>query len=202
MLTNRRKFHRIPVDEKCIVTIDGAQLECSLVDQSINGGKIAGLDFLVIPAGKTLTVKQDGEEFKAVIRGVTRDERQKMLIGIQRSETIRDDEESDDAMLLNCYIRHDGNLMVCIPLSVESDGRVTIQLWDGMQFPINFTALETMNRTERYKSLMSGSDLKMIAELYGLGTVPMAALADKIFEFEFGHLENCTAKQSCALDNN
>ena len=199
MLTNRRKFHRISVDEKCVVTIDGANLDCSLVDQSINGAKIAGLDFLVVPFGKTLTVKQSGEDFEAVIRGVTRGEDNEMLIGIQRADTLKEDELNSDAVLLNCYIRHDGNMMVCIPVSVEPDGRVKIQLWDGMQFPINYSALETMNRTERYTSLMSGSNLKMIADLYGLGSVPMAELADRIFEFEFGHLENCNAKQAYAL---
>ena len=199
MLTNRRKFHRISVDEKCVVTIDGANLDCSLVDQSINGAKIAGLDFLVVPFGKKLTVKQDGEEFEAVIRGVTRGENNEMLIGIQRSDTLKQDEIKGDSVLLNCYIRHDGNMMVCIPVSVEPDGRVKIQLWDGMQFPINYSALETMNRTERYTSLMAGSNLRMIADLYGLGSVPMAELVDKIFEFEFGHLENCNAKQAYAL---
>ena len=102
-------------------------------------------------------------------------------------------------MLLNCFIRHEGNLMVCIPISVEPSGQVKIQLWDGMQFPIKYSALETMNRTERYASLMSGSNLKMISDLYGLGTIPMAQLADKIFEFEFGQLENCNAKQAYAL---
>ena len=199
MITNRRKYHRITVDEKCVVTIDGATLDCSLVDQSINGAKIAGLDFLVVPFGKVITVKVDDESFEAVIRGVTRDEAGKMLIGIQRSETVDDADESSDAMLLNCFIRHDGNLMVCIPINVEPDGRVKIQLWDGMQFPINYSALETMNRTERYTSLMTGSNLKMIAELYGLGSVPMSQLADKIFEFEFGSLHNCNAKQAYAL---
>ena len=199
MLTNRRKFHRIPVDEKCNVTIDGAKLECALVDQSINGAKIAGLNFLVVPFGKILTVEHCDESFEAVVRGVTRDDKGDMLIGIQRSETVDDDCDNNEAMLLNCFIRHEGSLMVCIPINVEPDGRVKIQLWDGMQFPINYTALETMNRTERYKSLMSGSNLKMIAELYGLGSVPMSQLADKIFEFEFGVLENCYAKQAYAL---
>jgi len=199
MLTNRRKFHRIPVSEKCVVVVDGASLDCRLVDQSINGAKIAGLDFLVIPFGKKVTVKVADEEFEAVIRGVTRGENQEMLIGIQRSDTLDEDEVNGDAVLLNCFIRHDGNMMVCIPISVEPDGRVKIQLWDGMQFPINFSALETMNRAERYASLMSGSNVKMIADLYGLGAIPMAQLADEIFEFEFGHLENCSAKQEHAL---
>ena len=199
MLTNRRKFHRISVEEKCVVTVDGANLDCKLVDQSINGAKIAGLDFLVVPFGKTLTVKVDGEEFDAVIRGVTRGENQEMLIGIQRSDTLKEDDHNSDAVLLNCYIRHDGNMMVCIPVSVEADGRVKIQLWDGMQFPINYSALETMNRTERYTSLMAGSNLKMIADLYGLGSEPMVDLVDRIFQFEFGYLENCNAKQAYAL---
>lgn len=199
MLTNRRKFHRIPVDEKCVVNVDGSKLECSLIDQSINGAKIAGLDFLVVPFGKKLTIDCDGEEFEAVIRGVTRGENNEMHIGIQRSETVDDTEENSDAMLLNCFIRHEGNLMVCIPISVEPNGHVKVQLWDGMQFPINFSALETMNRTERYTSLMTGSNLKMIADLYGLGSVPLAQVADEIFEFEFGTLENCNAKQAYAL---
>lgn len=199
MLTNRRKYHRIPVDEKCTVIVDGARLECNLIDQSINGAKIAGLDFLVVPFGKQVTVSCDGEEFEAVIRGVTRGENDEMHIGIQRAETVDDSAQTGDAMLLNCFIRHEGNLMVCIPLSVEPNGQVKIQLWDGMQFPINYSALQTMNRTERYSSLMSGSNLKMIADLYGLGSVPMAQAADKIFEFEFGKLENCNAKQAYAL---
>lgn len=169
------------------------------MDQSINGAKIAGLDFLVIPFEKKLTVTEDGEAFEAVIRGVTRDENGEMLIGIQRAETVDENEENGDAMLLNCYLRHDGNMMVCIPLSVEPDGRVKIQLWDGMQFPINYSALETMNRSERYLSLMTGSNLKMIAELYGLGSLPLTQMADKIFEFEFGVLESCNAKQAYAL---
>jgi hypothetical protein len=199
MLTNRRKYHRIPVDEKCSVSVDGVKLDCCLADQSINGAKIAGLDFLVVPFGKSVTIESNGEEYEAVIRGVTRDEDGAMEIGIQRSETVDDADESSGAMLLNCFIRHDGNLMVCIPISVEPNGHVRIQLWDGMQFPINYSALETMNRTERYTSLMSGSNLKMIAELYGLGSIPMTQLADKIFEFEFGNLESCNAKQAYAL---
>ncbi len=199
MLTNRRKFHRIPVDEKCTVNVDGAKLECSLIDQSINGAKIAGLDFLVVPFGKKLSIDCDGEVFEAVIRGVTRGENSEMHIGIQRAETIDESEQSSDAMLLNCFIRHEGNLMVCIPISAQPDGYVKVQLWDGMQFPIRYSSLETMNRTERYTSLMSGSNLKMIADLYGFGAVPMAHAADKIFEFEFGKLENCNAKQAYAL---
>ena len=199
MLTNQRKYHRIPTNEKCTVNVDGAKLECTLVDQSINGAKIAGLDFLVVPFGKALSIGYDDEEFDAVIRGVTRDDDGEMLVGIQRTETVDDADENGDAMLLNCFIRHEGNLMVCIPISVEPNGHVKIQLWDGMKFPINYSALETMNRTERYTSLMSGSNLKMIADLYGLGSIPMAQLADRIFEFEFGKLENCNAKQSYAL---
>lgn len=194
MITNRRKFHRIPVDEKCIVKIDGADLECALVDQSINGAKIAGLDFLVVPYGKKLSIHHDGEAFEAVIRGVTRDEKGELLIGIERAEIADSDPNTGDAMLLNCYLRHEGNLMVCIPISIESDKRVRIQLWDGMQFPINYSALVAMNRTERYESLVKDSDLETIAELYGLHDIPVANLLDVLFQFEFGHLSNCTAK--------
>ena len=198
MITNRRKFHRIQVEEKCIVRIDGVDLECHLVDQSITGAKIAGLDFLVIPYGKPLSIIYDDESYDAIIRGVTRAEKNEMLIGIERSETADPDSIDKEAMLLNCYIRHEGNLMVCIPISVEADGRIRVQLWDGKQFPLNFTALVTMNRTERYKSLLKGSDLSMIADLYGIKDVPMARLLDTLFEFEFGELANCNAKETCS----
>ena len=199
MLTNRRKFLRLAVDENCVVSVDGSNLECKLIDQSINGAKISGLDFLVVPFGKRLTLKVNDEEIEAVVRGVTRGEENQMLIGIQRLETVDDHDLNGEAMLLNCFIRHEGNLMVCIPVCLESDGRVKIQLWDGMQFPINYSALLTLNRSERYTSLMTGSNLKLIAELYGLDTVPMTDLADRIFEFEFGHLQNCTAKKAYVL---
>ncbi len=194
MITNRRKFHRIPVDEKCIAKIDGVDLECTLLDQSITGAKIAGLDFLVVPYGKPVSIHYDDEVFDAVIRGVTRNDKQEMLIGIERAENADRETLDQDAMLLNCFIRHEGNLMVCIPISVDPDKRVRIQLWDGMQFPINFSALVTMNRRERYQSLLKGSNLSMIADLYGIKDVPMSQLLDTIFEFEFGQLSNCTAK--------
>ena len=194
MITNRRKFHRMPVAEQCVVTIDGVDLDCNLVDQSISGAKIAGLSFLVVPYGKRLTVKHEGETFDAVIRGVTRDDNNDMQIGIERLELVDADCEPSDAMLLNCYIRHEGNLMVCIPIAVEPDKRVRIQLWDGMQFPINYSALVTMNRTERYDSLMKGSNLEMIATLYGFKNLTPDQMLDTLFEFEFGHLSNCSAK--------
>lgn len=197
MTTNQRKFHRIPVEEKCIVQIDGVDLECKLVDQSITGAKIAGLEFLVIPYGKALSVRYDDEVFDAVVRGVTRDDQSKMLIGVERAELVDLSSISEEAMLLNCYLRHEGNLMVCIPISVEADGRVLVQLWDGKQFPINFTALVTMSRAERYQSLMKGSDLAMIADLYGIKDVPMSNLLDALFDFEFGKLANCNAKETC-----
>ena len=196
MLTNRRKFHRIPVDEKCIAKIDGVDLDCVLVDQSINGAKIAGLDFLVVPYGKPLTIHHDDEGFDAIIRGVTRDKDGNMLLGIERAETANPESLEIEAILLNSFIRHEGNLMVCIPISIEPDKRVRIQLWDGSQFPINFSALVTMNRTERYESLMKGSNLTLIAKLYGINNVPMSQLLDTVFEFEFGFLKNCTAKAS------
>jgi hypothetical protein len=197
MITNRRKFHRIPVEETCTVKIDGVDLECKLVDQSITGAKVSGLDFLVIPYGKSLSVHYDDEVFDAVIRGVTRNDKNEMLIGIERAENTDPDTLNETAMLLNCYLRHEGNLMVCIPISVDADNRVKVQLWDGMQFPINFSALVTMNRTERYQSLIKGSDLAMIAELYGLKDVPMSKMLDALFEFEFGSLPNCNAKETC-----
>ena len=194
MITNRRKFHRIPVADQCFVTIDGVDLECNLVDQSISGAKIAGLSFLVVPYAKQLSVRTESESYGAVIRGVTRDDNGEMLIGIERSELVNADAEPSDAMLLNCYIRHEGNLMVCIPISVEPDKRVRIQLWDGMQFPINYSALVAMNRSERYASLMKGSNLEMIATLYGFKNLAATEMLDTLFEFEFGHLSNCTAK--------
>jgi len=199
MLTNRRKFLRISVNEECVVNVDGVNLDCKLIDQSINGAKIAGLNFLVVPFGKRLTLQLDQEEIEAVVRGVTRNDDNEMLIGIQRIETVDENEEDHDAMLLNCYIRHEGSMMVCIPISIQPDGRVKIQLWDGTQFPIAYSALSTMNRAERYESLMSGSNIKIIAELYGLPTTPMTELVDRIFDFEFGALSNCNAKKAYAL---
>lgn len=198
MITNRRKFHRIPVEEQCSVTIDGATLQCTLVDQSINGAKIAGLDFLLVPYGKLLSITQDGDTFEAIIRGVTRSKNNEMLVGIERVEAIKDEVKHSQAMLVNCFIRHEGSLMVCIPICMEPDGKVRIRLWDGMEFPIAYSSLVTLNRRERYESLLKGSNLTMIAELYGLSTTPLSKVLDAIFDFEFGHIASCNVKESFA----
>ena len=139
MSANRRKFSRINSDgEECSVIIDGCEMLGSLADESIDGARIAGLDFLMIPHGKPIAIQHRDGNFFANIRNLERDpETDQIIIGVSRNDELRELKDPTDAMLLNAFLCYDGHLIACIPVTMKSRTLVTVQLWDGMNFDVH-----------------------------------------------------------------
>ena len=202
MFTNRRKFSRINIEgEECTVIIDGCEMSGNLADESIDGARVTGLDFLMIPHGKPISIRHRDGSFFANIRNLERDaETGQIIIGVSRNEELSELKDSNDAMLLNAFLAHDGHLIACIPVTMKSKTLVTVQLWDGMQFDVPRDSITSLTRNERFEQLGDEATLRWVAEMYAMGTSVLNYQKRKIvFEFEFGHLPECASLNAAAV---
>ena len=193
MQPNRRQFHRFSGEPSpCVVAMDSVQLGGALVDESIAGAGICGLDLLMIPFNKSLTVTHRDESFQAFARRVARQADGRINLGVVRNDADVDS-TSSSAMLINCYVQLKDTLAICAPVAFEKDSRILIQLFDGMQFRVNRSQLISLTRKERFEMLGHERILEQAIEMYGL--VDSAFGARHVFEYEFGTYDECPVLQ-------
>lgn len=195
MQPNRRQFHRFsPEPTPCVVTMDSVQLGGIVVDESINGAGICGLDMLMIPYNKKLTVTYRDESFSAIARRVTRRSDGRIKLGVVRESEVSDgDLVPSNAMLVNCYVQLKDMLVICAPVELNNENQILIQLWDGMQFRVSRSQLVSLTREERFQLLGEEGILGQAVEMYGLGD--QGAGLRQVFEYEFGSYDECPVFQ-------
>lgn len=192
-MENRRKYHRIPAHlEACTVRVDNVELKGSIVDESISGAGITGLDLLVMPYNKPLSVKYRDESFEANARHIGRQPDGQFNLGVIRRTELKPEDTADSpAMLINCYVQHGDAYVICMPIIIESDSQVLIQLWDGVQFRVPRSQLSPKSRLERYAMLDDLGCLQYTTEMYGLKSVSPEIDRKQLFEYEFGQYAHC-----------
>lgn len=193
MEINRRKFHRIPASrEPCVVKVDNLQLTGILADESISGAKIANLDLLMMPYNKALTLEHRDGVIDVRARNAYRGEDDTFLMGVVRTETLSPEQLNESAaMLVNCYFQHQGAYVICMPIHIETQNQVLIQLWDGVQFRVPRSQLSPLTRAERFEMLGDHNCLAYTAAMYGFEIESHEYTRQKVFEHEFGAYENC-----------
>ena len=194
-MENRRKYHRLPSgNEPCIVRIDNVKLSGYIFDESISGVGIAGLDLLVMPYNKPLIVESRDITFGAHARHVGRRDDGQLDLGIIRKEELKPSELAcTSSMLINCYIKYDSAFVICMPIQLESNENVLVQLWDGVQFRVPRSQLFPMSRSERFTMLDDPVCQKYTAKMYGFESIDPTADQQRVFEYEFGKLTQCPA---------
>jgi len=192
-MENRRKYHRIPsYSEACSVTLDNVILKGSIVDESISGVGVTGLDLLMMPHNKPLTIEYRDGSFEANARHVERQPDGQFNLGVIRREELDREELVDSAaMLINCYVKHGNAFVICMPILLESDSQVLIQLWDGVQFRVAREQLSPMSRIERFEMLSDLGCLQYTTEMYGFKSVSPEVNKLQVFEHEFGTYNQC-----------
>lgn len=179
--------------EPCTVAVDNARISGLVVDESISGAKITDLDLLMMPFNKEVSLEYHDQKVVAHARNTMRDESKKFILGVVRSETLDPEQrEPTGAMLINCYVKHGEACVICMPIQIESESQVLIQLWDGVQFRVPRERLIPMSRIERFEMLKNNpTSLEYTAALYGFHQdSPQARLQD-LFQYEFGMYDGC-----------
>lgn len=179
-----------------MVVVDNCEMKGYLVNESISGASIAGVDFLMLPYGQPMEIKYRDEAFYANIRNAARDDKDNVLVGLSRADALGELPDPEDAMVLNCFVQVKQQSIVCIPVAMKNERMVRVQLFDGMQFDVQRKSLLSFTRVERFEQLAHEESLNFVAEMYGIGaSLNHTAKKRLVFEFEFGKLANCPTKQ-------
>lgn len=178
--------------EPCVITVDGVTFEGMVADESISGAKIVDLDLLMMPYNKELQLTDRGSTISVNARNATRSENNKFELGVIRTELLGDDSNEDSsAMLINCYVQHGDACVICMPIHIESEDQIVIQLWDGVQFRVPRTQLRPMSRIERYEMLADPHSLQYTVAMYGIKPGSPCEDRKNVFDYEFGSCSDC-----------
>lgn len=190
---DKRKYLRMQSQrDPCVITVDGVTFEGSVADESISGAKIVNLDLLMMPHNKQLSLTNRGASISVNARNASRAENGKFQLGVIRTELL-EDESADDApaMLINCYVQHGDACVICMPIHIESEEQIVIQLWDGVQFRVPRTQLRPMSRPERFEMLADPHSLEYTVAMYGFQSASPADDRRQVFDYEFGSYYDC-----------
>ena len=150
MNINRRKFLRLNTDrQQCNVRLGIGESAGFVVDESIEGLRIGGLDLLILFADQKVTVEYDGESIVGRCRSVSRGDGGYFEVGIHREGD--DYTEDPKSILLNTFMKFDGKSVTCVPMGVTQDDDVQIKLINGKEFTVSLPthASRTLGRTLR-----------------------------------------------------
>jgi hypothetical protein len=187
MNQNRRKFIRISADgTNCQVTIGQRCSPASLINESIYGLCVGGLDLMFLALDQPVIVKYEDQEIVGRCRSASKDSNGAFQIGILKSEN---DFKSDvQEILINSYMDFGGHKIVCLPLGMQPDGKVKIRLIDGKEFDVDKSKITQMTRAERKAQLNDGpDDLGKYFKIYSvLSDRRFFSNETDILEIEFG----------------
>ena len=167
MYENRREFLRINAqDAKCVVKLGIGQSSGYVIDESISGIRVGGLELLMLIADQKVTVVHDGQSIVGRCRSVTRDENGLFRIGIFRESEAHLSEPR--SILLNSFMNLGGCDLVCLPLAVVDEHRIRVRLMDEKEFVVRRNQIFQLTRDEREKALRNHQTLTEISNIYSL----------------------------------
>ena len=195
MTQNRRYFSRIKLNGKtCLATVFDKQFKVQLVDQSIGGICIQGLELVNLIQDEEFIVIIEDEEFKGKCRSAYRDSDGNLQIGIQwNKQTI-----NADKVILNTYVQNESFYFLCDILSVPDGDHFEIQLF-GEVLNVKKSMIKTYTRRERMEQI---SDKKLGEILVQLHQLPGKSKVEEIIDREFSIDSTRKVNQVTWVDGN
>jgi hypothetical protein len=187
MSQNRRKFIRVDSgNTPCRVTIGASRSAAWLVNESIYGLCVGGLELMFLASDQQVIVEYESERITGRCRSAARDTDGKFQIGIFKSD--EEPGENVSQILINSYIDFGGCRIVCLPIQILDSQRVRIRLMDGKKFPVSRAKVIQLTRQERLTTLQEdSSELEKLLKVYSAldwGRVWMSE--NDILDQEFG----------------
>lgn len=188
MPDNRRYFSRIKLqDEVCQISILDNCFAVQLVDQSIGGACIRGLEMLNVIRGLPVEVEIQNEKHVGRVLNVFRDGDHSLCFGIAWTET----EVPCDRVLLNTYVKNGTDFFVCDFREFRGDNvRVSLS---GEELDIPRSWILSMTEGQRETQLQDQKIRTMMAKVYGLPARPSVR---QVLDFEFSKHTSRVIKQS------
>ncbi|MFK7768135.1 MAG: hypothetical protein AB8B55_13005 [Mariniblastus sp.] len=164
---NRRKFLRLNSDrQQCVVRLGIGESGGFVVDESIEGLRVGGLDLLILFADQKVMVEFNDETITGRCRGISRGEGGYFEVGIFR-ETA-DYVEDTESILLNSFMSFNGKNIAVVPIGIVGDDQLRIRLINGKEFTIDRDKVLQITRQERLEELCNDEALAGVMEVYRL----------------------------------
>ncbi len=192
--TERRKFTRIPTaNETSQIIINGNSYDGFIIDESISGFGITGLNVLLLAKDTPLIIRFRENEINCVCKHISRMEFG-LRIGVERlfnrnSPIVVHDRMSRDCrFLIAPFIKIESMLAMCVPVELLSNGKLSVVLWNGMELEVDPGMIHVMTREERATQLGETKSFDELTWIYqnGLSSMTLTSAAD-VLEFEFGN---------------
>lgn len=166
MSINRRQYFRLAVDvELGEIDLRGQTYQGVLLEESIGGLKIGGLELVNLVRGDLVTFRGQRESYQGLCRSVARDDQGLFSIGIERAENSTG--ASTKRMLVNSYIFNEGYHFVCYPELTVNSENTQVTLWNEHQLIATKQQLCSFTEVERREYLESPDYLHFVATAYG-----------------------------------
>lgn len=216
---NRRRYRRIATSaltgSPCIVESEGHQAGCELIDESIGGYRIKGIDPLFLPKHQPLRIAYRDEVVNVLCANVARVDGKKLSIGLQRVDTMAAPVSEEDwgeaarfasqwqgrivappkrrlpaatGSLLHPFFRYRHQIgIACRILQVKEDDRLVIEILKRKQFEVAVSAITSLTRDERREELLAEPSIDWLADVYSDGNAAAIKCdVESVLEFEFG----------------
>ena len=125
-MNERRKFKRFQcAPQNCEISFDLAKHPGAIVEESVGGMKLRGLDLLVVPEDCPVQIEQLGVTQAGTVRSVSRvDGKFQLGVSLQRKKPEASEFKK---LLLGCFVYEDNHLLPCQPVGMEAGDRVRIE---------------------------------------------------------------------------
>ena len=188
MQENRRYFSRIKLpDGVCQISILGKKFVVQLVDQSLGGSCIRGLEMLNVIRGLPVEIEMQNEEYKGRVFNVFRDGNHRLCFGIAWTEN----DVPRDRMLFNTYVKNGNEFFVCNFLEFRGDN-VLISL-SGEQLEVPRSWIQSITPGQREVQLQDMQTRTILEKVYQM---PARPSVQRILDFEFEVPLGSVVKQS------
>ena len=171
--------------------IDDVVYQAELIDESIGGLRVGGLDLAYLYLGHPVLISLRGEVISGHCRTVDRDANNQLAVGICRDvDELEVAQSSAPTLLVNSFIPMGDFKLVCERLETRHDGQIRLRLISGNEFTVANKQLIALTRNER-ESELRGSEGDCSAELcriYTEMTGYQYQSVDEILATEFGQL--------------
>lgn len=189
--SNRREFHRIAcVPVPCIVEADGCRVECELLDESIGGFRIIGIDPLMLDQDQPMSIEHRDEVMNVYCANVSRTDEGKFSIGLEREDVrSQNDDPAPTGTLINPYVHiGKGVGVLCRLVEIKSPEDVVVEVLGKKRFSVHANRVTPLLRVERKAELTALDSIDWLAEIYSSASLDetISPTVDAIVDFEFG----------------
>ena len=160
--------------------------ETYLVNESIEGMRVAGFELEELKFGETMEIELDDRTVVGKTRSVSQNKDGKFEIGIQRDvqESLLDESEKK---LLATFVCFDNHWISCTVDRACDNEPSTIRLANGKEFTTPKGHIFIFNREQRSSMLQDKDELKKIRMLYEFMLSRKLPDVDSIIEYEFSN---------------